>query len=375
MGPRGRSGPRRLQALQWNGFPPVHHSIDAGNVTKVLVTDLTPATYYFAVTAYNSGGTETGYSNEVSVVISAGDNTAPIISGVAASVVTATSATIRWDTNEASDGTVDYGTSTFYGSSTIFNTTPATRHSGTVSGLTPGTDYHFRVRSKDAAGNLATSGDSTFKTVAGPTQPQPPVTAVALTTDKIAPQNPGAVITFTAAAAGGSGSYQYVYYLRNPQTNTWSLAQAYSGNAQWTWNTQGTALGTYEIQAWARNSESTAPYEAYKSVPYTITSSILQPATGVALTTDRIAPQNPGAVITFTAAATGGSGPYEYIYYLWNPKTNTWSLARAYSSSSIWTWNTAGTDTGMYEIQVWTRTSGSTAPYQAYRSVYYTLKQ
>ena len=304
----------------------------------------------------------------------AGDNTPPTISGVTASLVTNTSATVMWSTNEASDGTIEYGRSTSYGSSSNCSAAFAISHSGTVSGLATGTEYHFRVKSKDAVGNLATSGDGIFKT-SGSTQPSPRATAVALTTDRITPQNQGAVVTFTAAATGGSGSYEYTYYLWNPANNTWSVARAYSGNANWTWNTAGMGPGTYEIQVWARNSGSTAAYEAYKGVCYTIMSSTLRPPTGVALTTDRITPQYRGAVITFTAAATGGSGPYEYMYYLWSPTANSWSVARAYSSSPIWTWNTASTGSGTYEIQVWTRTSGSTAPYQAYRSVRYTLTQ
>src|SRR4029450_10301370 len=47
-----------------------------------------------------------------------------------------------------------------------------TSHSVAVSGLSPSTTYHYRVKSKDAAGNLATSGDLTFTTTA----PAPPPT-------------------------------------------------------------------------------------------------------------------------------------------------------------------------------------------------------
>src|SRR3972149_9813836 len=36
--------------------------IDAAKVTTYTVSDLTPATYYFAVTAYDEGGNESNYS-------------------------------------------------------------------------------------------------------------------------------------------------------------------------------------------------------------------------------------------------------------------------------------------------------------------------
>lgn len=43
--------------------------IDAGNVTEYKIDDLSPGTYYFAVTAYNRWGYESDYSNEVSKTI------------------------------------------------------------------------------------------------------------------------------------------------------------------------------------------------------------------------------------------------------------------------------------------------------------------
>ncbi len=196
---------------------------------------------------------------------------------------------------------------------------------------------------------------------------------VMLATDKISPQPRGAVISWTAAAAGGSGTYEYRYCYWDPKTKTWSVAQPYSSNPSWKWNTAGIDTGTYEIQVWARNSGSTAAYEAYRSVDYTIYASSLPPASGVLLAADKASPQSRGAVITLTAAATGGSGTYEYRYCYWNPKTKTWSVAQLYSSNRSWTWNTAGIDTGTYEIQVWARNSGSRADYEAYRSVNYTI--
>src|SRR6266542_3196516 len=92
------------------------------------------------------------------------DTTPPVISNVAAGGITTSGATITWTTNENSDSQVEYGTTTAYGQSTALNPAPVTAHSRGLSGLTSGTLYHYRVRSRDAAGNLAVSGDFTFTT-------------------------------------------------------------------------------------------------------------------------------------------------------------------------------------------------------------------
>ena len=101
------------------------------------------------------------------------DTTPPVISGVGTSSITAGGAIISWTTNEASNTQVDYGTTTSYGGSTTLDSTLVTNHSATLSGLSAGTLYHYRVKSRDAAGNLATSGDFTFTTLA--TDVAPPV--------------------------------------------------------------------------------------------------------------------------------------------------------------------------------------------------------
>jgi hypothetical protein len=96
-----------------------------------------------------------------------GDTTPPVISGVSASGVTSSGAAINWTTNEASDSQVEYGTSSAYGSATSLSASMATSHNANISGLSANTLYHYRVRSRDAAGNLSVSGDFTLMTVSG----------------------------------------------------------------------------------------------------------------------------------------------------------------------------------------------------------------
>jgi len=94
------------------------------------------------------------------------DTTPPVISNVTAENLTTTSATISWQTDEAADSQVEYGLTTSYGISTPLDVNLVTSHSVILSGLQANTIYHYRVKSKDASGNLAISNDFTFSTPA-----------------------------------------------------------------------------------------------------------------------------------------------------------------------------------------------------------------
>ncbi len=153
--------------------------VDVGNATTHTLSGLSDGTYYFAVTAYDSSGNESGFSTEVNKTFTSSDTTAPLISGITAGSITETGATISWSTNEASDTQIQYGTTTAYGSETTLNTTMVTSHSEALSSLAPATLYHFRVLSRDAAGNLTTSGDNTFTTATPPDTTPPAISGIA----------------------------------------------------------------------------------------------------------------------------------------------------------------------------------------------------
>ena len=91
------------------------------------------------------------------------DGTPPTISGVATSGITSSSATIAWTTDEAATGSVDYGTTTSYGITAALSNS-ATSQSVTLTGLTAGTIYHYRITAVDTSGNRAITGDYSFTT-------------------------------------------------------------------------------------------------------------------------------------------------------------------------------------------------------------------
>jgi peroxiredoxin len=80
------------------------------------------------------------------------------ISNILVSNVTSSSVTVSWTTDEASDSTVYYGTTTSYGS-TASDGTSTTSHSVSLTGLSASSTYHYKVKS----GSIE-SGDNTFAT-------------------------------------------------------------------------------------------------------------------------------------------------------------------------------------------------------------------
>ncbi|HET9739730.1 MAG TPA: DUF4082 domain-containing protein [Solirubrobacteraceae bacterium] len=85
------------------------------------------------------------------------DTTAPAISNVAAVAAADGTATVTWTTDEASDSRVDYGTSATALTQNASDAAAVTAHSVRLTGLTPGTTYHYRVRSRDASNNETTA--------------------------------------------------------------------------------------------------------------------------------------------------------------------------------------------------------------------------
>ena len=189
-----------------------------------------------------------------------------------------------------------------------------------------------------------------------------PATGVTITPDIASPRMVGDNINITAAGIGGSGSYEYKFLLNNGAGYT--IVQNYSTSNTWTWNTTGFNAGPYSIMVYVRNAGSTASYQAYITTGYTL--SLSTPT----ITTNIATPQAVGANITFTATEVGG-GNYEYKFLM--STGGPYATVQNYSTSGTWTWNTTGLNAGAYSIMVYVRNVGSTASYQAYGTVGYTL--
>ncbi len=190
-----------------------------------------------------------------------------------------------------------------------------------------------------------------------------PPTITSLAASPSLPQPPGTAITWTAMATGGLAPLQYQFVLYTGATATWSVARAYSTTNTWAWTPS--QAGQYAVQVWVKNNGSVAPYDAWKGSGFFNIGTPGPPPTITSLTSSPTLPQPAGTMITWTAMATGGLAPLQYQFLLYAGATATWSVARAYSTSSTWSWTPS--QAGPYAIQVWVKNSGSVAPYDAWK--------
>jgi|GEM_PF-1975065 len=175
------------------------------------LTGLTASTlYHYRVRSRDAAGNEAISADFSFTTAAPPDTTPPVVSGVTSSAITTSGATISWTTNEASTTQVEYGLTTAYGSLTTLNAALVTAHTQALTGLTASTLYHYRVRSRDAAGNEAVSADFTF-TTAAPTQPAGLVghwkldeTTGATATDSSGNGNHGTLVNSPVRATGAS---------------------------------------------------------------------------------------------------------------------------------------------------------------------------
>ena len=142
--------------------------------SKLPKANLDPTGRYLIWTTNMGGGRQDAFVVKVPAQLlvsstSSGDTMPPVLSAVSVSQVTSGGATLNWTSSEAGDSQVEYGPTTAYGSMTALDPAQAQSHAQTLSGLAAGTLYHCRARSRDAAGNLAVSGDFTFTTAAAST--------------------------------------------------------------------------------------------------------------------------------------------------------------------------------------------------------------
>jgi len=126
---------------------------------------VSPNTTYYYVGWVNIGGV--WYPGGV-VNVTTAASTTTTISNIQVTNIGTSSAMISWNTNTACTGTVNYGTTSAYGSTANTTGGASTTQSVTLNNLTSGTQYHFGIT---ANCQQATSSDMTFTTASSSTTP------------------------------------------------------------------------------------------------------------------------------------------------------------------------------------------------------------
>ncbi|QKX05238.1 T9SS type A sorting domain-containing protein [Aquimarina sp. TRL1] len=118
--------------------------------TSTTVNGLTPSTTYsFKVKAKDAAGNTSAFSNTVSATTQGGDTTCDAVTGVKATNITKTAATINWNAVSTPTYTLEYKKST----DATYTSTKTTEASKVLTELSPKTTYQVRVKYTCPNGN------------------------------------------------------------------------------------------------------------------------------------------------------------------------------------------------------------------------------
>jgi len=161
---------------------------DPSDVTNhsITITNLQPnTTYYYRVSSVDLSDNGPTYGPEASFTTAAeADVTGPqITAGPSVTSITNTKATITWKTDETSNSYVEFGTSSTSLPDSKGDIAFATDHAITLTNLSAGVTYYFKVGSTDQFGNASDmSAVTSFETalVADTTPPEVPANVAVL---------------------------------------------------------------------------------------------------------------------------------------------------------------------------------------------------
>ncbi len=145
----------------------------------------------------------------------------------------------------------------------------------------------------------------------------------------------GSAITWTTAAEGGSGTKSYLFELYKGG----ELLDGGSYGAAETYSYTPNEAGTYSVTAFVKDSTGTVSVRGDDVVAYT-------PLSITSVTADRTSAQS-GTAITWTAAATGGSGTKSYLFELYKGE----NLLDGGSYGSADTFSYTPAEAGTYSVK------------------------
>jgi hypothetical protein len=284
------------------------------------------------------GGSDSAASTAPPPPPPAGDTTAPVLSAIGATPAT-TSASVSWTTSEAADTQVEFGPNTSYGSASTLDSAMATSHAANLTSLTSATQYHFRVKSRDAAGNLATGTDMTFTTTSAADTTAP---TVSLTAPAASATVSGSV-SVTATAADNVGVSNVQFRLDGANLGSADSSSPYSVS----WDTTAAGNGAHTLTAVARDAAGNTTTSTAVSVTV---NNVAAPGDTTAPTVSVTAPANSATVsgtLNVTANASDNVGVLGVQFRIDSSNLGTEDLSSPYSIS----WNTTGVANGAHTLR------------------------
>jgi len=217
-----------------------------------------------------------------------------------------------------------------------------------VSGYPVAGSYQVRVWARSAGSTV--DAPESFGTVSFSIAAPPPFTPVTVSTLASSPHPAGVTVRYSANVSGGVAPLRYRWAV--------SSGGAYSFFTNWSWdpnvNWTPTLAGNYTLRVWVQGADNYSfpdVPDAVGTAAATVSSSTVQ---SVALTSDRASPQVPGTTVTWTATPTGGIGPHQYKWMVYNGVA--WSMM-GWSSSSTFAWTPPSA--GSYYVGVWVKSANN----------------
>lgn len=192
-------------------------------------------------------------------------------------------------------------------------------------------------------------------------------TSATLSQNPISPQTQGTTITHVFSSTCTNGTAEYKLYHRLP-SGTWSIAQDWSTNSSFAWDTSFESVGNHTFQLWVRAQGSTETFQAVTPTQtFEITVGVTNCSTAI-LSTNPTSPQIQGTIVThtFSSTCTGGATP-EYKLYTKAPG-GSWTIKKDWTTNTSFSWSTNSENVGTHLFQLWVRAQGSTDAYQAVSS-------
>ena len=161
----------------------------------------------------------------------------------------------------------------------------------------------------------------------------------------------------------------YQFWMLPPGSSTWLVAQFYSSNAGFAWNTGRPwpnvwVGGTYRFVVWSRDASSPGLYSNSLGTWDTsvMFSYYLQPQVCSSLNVNHTFM---GPTLYLSAQATLSCQNPLYEFWVLYPGASTWTLFQAYSPNGNFSFNFNGVPRGRYYFSTWARDASSAGVYTA----------